>query len=537
MVSIQVSKQWLLTKLKVSEAELLEALPQVKAEVDADNELLSLSITGDRPDLLGRYGLLRALKGYFEIETGLPKMKVEKAKAKLSIEKSVKKVRPFAMAAFARDVRLDDEAVRELMQVQEKLVLTHGRRRRKVAVGIHDAATVKGNLSYKAVKDDFEFQPLGWPKKATIKRIMSEHDKGKDYAFCLNGKDYPLFCDAEGVLSMPPVINSERTAVTKRTTDLLLDVTGTDWEACNIALNILCMEFSDAGARIEGVESDGRLTPETEPEKMLVRVEEANRLLGTKLSDGEIAKCLEKQRIGTKRSKAVVECSIPRYRSDFLHSADLIEEIALGYGYNEFKPEKPSVFTKGSLLPETIQENKARDAIAGAGFLEVATHVLSSEETAFKSLSEGKLVRLKNPVSKEYSCLRGSLLPSLLQVLSENTHNTYPQRLFEVGEVVVAGGKQGTETRRHACVVSCHANAGITEGASALFHALNALGVKAELKVCEEPGFWKGRQGRVTVNGKAVGVIGEVHPQALENHGIAMPCVAFEFDLDALNKR
>ena len=534
MVSIQISKKWLLNELKVSEAELIDALPQIKAEVDANNELLCLSITGDRPDLLGRHGLLRALKGYFEIETGLPELKVEKAKTKLTVDESVKKVRPFAMAAFARGLRLDDESVRELIQIQEKLVLTHGRRRRKVAIGIHDASVVKGDLAYKAVNNDYEFQPLGWKKKASIKRIMREHEKGKEYSFCLNGKDYPLFCDEKGVLSMPPIINAQRTAVTKGTTDLLLDVTGTDWEACNVALNILCREFADAGARIEGIESNGKLTPETEPEKMLVGVNEANRLLGTELSDGKIVRCLEKQRLGAKHSKKIIECAIPRYRADFLHSADLIEEIALGYGYNAFEPKKSSVFTKGGLLQETLQENRVRDAITGAGFLEALTHVLSNEEIAFKSLAEGKLVHLKNPISKEYCCLRGALLPSLLQVLSENTHNSYPQRLFEVGEVIVTGGKQGTETRRHACAVSCHANANITEGASALFHALHALGIKAELKPCEEPGLWKGRQGKIMVNNKKIGTVGEVHPQALENHGIEMPCAAFEFDLDAL---
>ena len=535
MVSIQVSKSWLANGLKASESELLEALPQVKASVEEDGELLTLEVTGDRPDLLGRYGLLRALKGYLGKESGLPQLKMSKAKAKLVVEPSVKKVRPFALAAFARGLpRLDDEAVREMMQLQEKLVLTHGRRRRKVAVGIHDASTVKGNLAYKAVSADFEFTPLGWSKPAPISRIMKEHDKGKDYASCLNGRDYPLFCDEEGVLSMPPIINSQRTAVTMDTTNLLFDVTGTEWEACNVALNILCHEFADAGCKIEAVESDGRLTPETKPHEMMLALEAANKALGSKFSDTEAVGLLRKQRLDAVHKDGVLRCLIPRYRADFLHSIDLIEEMALGYGYNAFKLKKPTVFTKGSLSQETLQEEKARDAFVGAGFVEASTGVLSNEETAFKALSEGKPVGLKNPVSKEYAAIRGELLPSLLDLLSANTHNAYPQRVFEVGEVVKRGGPEGTVTRRHACAASCHATANLTESAAVLAHLMKALGFSYELHECGDQRFMAGRQARVLVAGKKVGIIGEAHPQMLENFGLQMPCVLLEIDLDEL---
>jgi len=228
---------------------------------------------------------------------------------------------------------------------------------------------------------------------------------------------------------------------------------------------------------------------------------------------------------------------VPAFRADFLHPVDLVEEIALGYGFNKFEPKRPSVFTKGSLSKRTFTETMARDFLAGAGFLECVTYVLSGEDNAFKALQEEKLVRLKNPVSKEYSVLRGSLLPGLLGVLSENTHARYPQKLFEVGEVVerVARG-EGTRTTVHVAGTSAHANASFTEAASVAAEALKALaGVKPFLKPSKLKHFLQGRQAALVVSGKPVGAVGEVHPQALENFGLQVPCAAFEYSIEGFD--
>ncbi|MFA4946351.1 MAG: phenylalanine--tRNA ligase subunit beta [Candidatus Micrarchaeia archaeon] len=536
MVSVQMSKEWLLRESGASESELLEALPQIKAGVESNGELLSLEVTGDRPDLLGRWGVLRALKGRLGTEAGLAKLKLTKSKTRLTVEESVKKIRPYALAAFARGAKFDAESIAELMQLQEKLVLTHGRRRRKVAVGIHDASTVEGDLVYKAVDAKQTFQPLGWREEASISRIMKEHDKGREYAYCLDGKHYPLFCDAKGVLSLPPIINSQRTAVTLWTTDLLFDVTGTDWEACNTALNILCHEFQDAGCKIEAVECDGRLAPEVKPHEMLLSLDDANRALGVKLEASDATALLAKQRLEATHKAGVLRCFIPRYRADFLHPVDLVEELALGYGYNEFTPKPPKAFTRGGLAAETLQDNAARDALAAAGFVEASTGVLCSAETAAKAFSEKEIVRIRNPMSSEYGCVRSSLLPSLLGLLSENTHRAYPQRVFEVGETVERGGREGTLTRRHACAASCHANADLAEATATLAHLARALGVQTVFKPSTEKKFMKGRQAEVIMKGKRVGFVGEVHPQVLENFGLAAPCVAFEIDLDSIGE-
>ncbi|PIO05846.1 phenylalanine--tRNA ligase subunit beta [Candidatus Micrarchaeota archaeon CG08_land_8_20_14_0_20_59_11] len=540
MVSVSVSKSWLLSRLRgIAEAQLLEKLPDVKATVEADKgDALTLEITPDRPDLLCREGILRSLKGLFEKETGLPLLNVAKGKAAMKVDASVKAVRPFICCAFARGLKINGDGIAEIMQVQEKLTLTHGRRRKKVAIGIHDAAKVKAPFEYKAVAPDaVKFVPLGWTREATPAQILSQHEKGKEYAFALaDKKRCPIIFDALGVVSFPPVINAARTTVTEKTTGLFLDVTGTDYDACNAALNILCQNFQDDGAGIESITVGGKETPETAPETMLLSIDNANKTLGTSFTAPEMARYLARQRItAVEAGKGVLRCSIPRYRADFLHEADLIEEVALGYGYNSFAPKKPSVFTLGSLSPKTLFEERARDLLVGAGYTELMTYVLSSEEKAFKSLvAEKNLVRIKNPVSKEYSALRSTLMPSLLEVLSENTHSPYPQRVFEAGEVVEKDSSRDTKSaeRTHLCALSAHADASLSESASVLRKTCVALFGKAPVfESGEARQFMKGRQARVMLGGRMIGVVGELHPQVLLNWGITVPCAGFEVRL------
>jgi len=290
-------------------------------------------------------------------------------------------------------------------------------------------------------------------------------------------------------------------------------------------------DFSDAGARIEAISVDGKDYPETAPREMLLGTDYCNGVLGTKLSDNEIVHALLKQRITASKAKpGVVRCLVPRFRADFLHQIDLVEEVALGYGFNEFELKRPSVYTKGFLSAETLLENSVRDSLAGAGFVEANLTALSSEETVYKSLLESDAIKIRNPVSKDYGILRSHVLPSLLEVLAANTHEPYPQKIFEVGEVVRKAGGEAV-TLKSVAAASCHANTGLTEAASILQVLLSSLGKEFKLRKSECNSFMKGRQAQIIVDGKPAGFVAEIHPQVLENFGVSVPCSCFEVDL------
>jgi len=535
MVSVSFNRNTLerLVGEELSQARLKELLPRVKCAVEDVNEREVLcEVTGDRPDLLCVEGAARALRGAMKKELGLPQLKVAPAKTFIKVHESVAAVRPFIFSAYIEGVKVAGDEIAELMQIQEKLHVTHGRRRRKVAIGIHDAAKVAVPFSYKAVKGgEISFVPLGKEEEMTFKEILEKHEKGRDYAFIFEGKDrYPAVLDAKGrVVSFPPIINAAMTTVTESTKAFFLDITGADFDACNATANIICQNYADRGAKITAVEiqyPDRKVTsPVSEPEVMTIGAGEANKLLGTALKPAQLAEALKRQRIGARVEGDFIACEIPRYRTDFLHPIDLVEEIALGIGYNELGTKEPSMFTKGSRTQLNIGIDRVRDAMVGAGFTEVATSVLSGDAVR-KAQSPEKPLRIRNPVSNEYEFVRNSLVPGVLDLLSKNTRRPYPQRVFEVGEVVErkAGAETRTSTRISLCAAAAHKDASLSEIASVLSDVMGGV----ELKKLSSKQFIPGRCAGVAVKGRHSGVVGELSPEVLEAFGLEMPASVFE---------
>ncbi|MFH1722697.1 MAG: phenylalanine--tRNA ligase subunit beta [Candidatus Altiarchaeota archaeon] len=244
---------------KYSPEELSKSIPMIGVGLEEINEeKLVVEVFPNRPDYLSLEGFARALKGFLSIETGLPAYSVKPSGIKFYVEKSVKEVRPALAVGVAKGVDLSDEqTLISLMNIQEKLHLTHGRNRAKVAIGVHDLDKVVAPFTYKAVEpDSVKFVPLDMTEKLSLKQILSRHPKGRDYAWILEGKTkYPLFVDANGdVLSFPPIINGELTRLREETRNLFLDLTGTSQLAVEQALNIICCGLADRGAEIQSVE-------------------------------------------------------------------------------------------------------------------------------------------------------------------------------------------------------------------------------------------------------------------------------------------
>ncbi len=521
--------------------KLAGELEQMKVEVNGvdANGVLSVEVTGDRPDLMSLRGIARALRGKLGVDKGVPKLELGRFSIKIVADKQALKVRPVVVGAVVEGVSLDEMSIAELFQQQEKLDSTIGRARKRVSIGLYDLDALKPPFAFKLAAEDAAFTPLKANGSMTMRQVLEEHPAGREYAHLLRGK-YPVLEDSAGeVLSLVPVINNASSAVTPSTRRLFIDHTGSDRHACNASLNILCQDFFDAGCKVSKVaveHPDGAkatITPDNSLQEMSFSASACNKLLGSSFKPPEIVSFLARQRIGAKAVGDRLDCSIPAYRYDFLHPVDLVEEVALGFGYLNFKPVVPSFFTRGSLNAETLEENACRDFMVGAGFTETLQYVLSSPARAAKSLSQGEMVEILNPVSGDYAAARGALLPGLLELLSKNTHYPYPQRVFEVGPVIVPDSllpeKMRTQTRL-ACV-SCHASSSLTEVASVLAEFAGRFKRKLSLSKLSSRQFLEGRQAEVLLDGKPVGSAGEVHPQVLENHGLQVPAAAFEIIL------
>ncbi len=539
----------------VSIEKIKERLPLMCADVERiEADYMDVEFFPNRPDLFSVEGVSRAMRQFLDIKPGLTSYKVEKSGIEMVVDSSVQEVRPYVVCGVVKNLRLDSRAIESLMLLQEHLHRGIGRNREKVSVGVHDLAKVKPPFRYLAVDPGFSFVPLDYEAakrfdqtfskfEMTMAEILERHPKGVAFRYILKGKDkYPLILDSKGdVLSFPPIINAELTRVTESTKDIFIEATGLN-ENVSIALNIIACALADRGGKIQSVvlhslsRTSGRIeekeTPCLEPETMEISVKEVNSLIGIELSADECKLCCERMGLGASISgEETLVVKIPAYRHDILHPWDINEDIAIGYGYERIKPEIPETLVIGEVHPVEEKKRTVREIMTGLGYFEVLTFTLTSERKQFElmrqTFKKSLIVKVASPISTEYTMLRCSILPNLLEILSLNKHRNLPQRIFEVGPVVL---KYKEKSRLAA--VSTHANANFAEVKSVVDAVLKELGLEdAEVVESEDEAFLQGRRGSIIKNGKYMGIFGEIHPEVILNFGLSYPVVGFEVDI------
>ncbi len=489
----------------------------------------------DRPDLFSPEGVARAMRGYLGIETGLSSYPVKPSGIKFTVDPALATIRPVLGAAVIRGVSFDDESIQSIMSLQESLHWAVGRGRSKVAIGIHDMDTVRPPFHYIASRPSRGFIPLDFTEKMTMTEILEKHPKGRDYAKIV--KDFPLYPlivdDDDHVLSFPPIINGERTRVTIDTKNILLDTTGTDKRAVSVAVNIICTAMAEAGAKIESVEIGGIQTPTLAPAERIVSVQECSRLLGIELTAASMAELLRKMRFGAEPAGAdTVKVQVPCYRADIMHDWDLFEDVAIAYGYDRLESQPPKTFTVGKPHPVQVNAALAREAFCGLGYLEVMPFTLTNEDVLYGKMRRDEkkgVLHVMHPISIENTVVRTELLPLLLEFLTLNRHRELPQRLFTVGDVV-----DSCLTYQQAAGVSTHLDADFSEAYASAAAMLHELSIDYTVEESSDPAFIDGRRGDIIVDGKKIGVFGEIHPAVLNAFDLEHSVAAFEFDIRAV---
>ncbi|NPA75736.1 MAG: phenylalanine--tRNA ligase subunit beta [Euryarchaeota archaeon] len=522
-----------LEKLGVSAEVLEKNVRMLGADLKSVDEEIQVEFFPDRPDLYTVEGVARALKFYTLKETP-GRYAASAGNVKLSVESSVSEVRPYIVAAVIRNVNVDEAMIKSMMDFQEKLHITVGRKRKKVAIGLHDFDKVEPPFTYTTRPGEFSFVPLGFEEEMSLDEILTQHPKGVEYAHILAGHDkYPVILDSRGeVLSFPPIINGVLTQITPETKNIFVDMTGTDLHTLLRTLNIVACAFADRGATIETVEieyPDKTLhTPELKYEHLTVSREYAERLIGTKLSDDEIALALQKMGYRAEINDEI-DVEIPPFRMDILHPVDIVEDIIKGYGFDNVKRRSIERYHRGSSLR---WEEKPRLIMVGLGFLEVKTLTLVSfnDEYDKMRMAREENVVIENPVSELTETLRTWLIPSLMEILRNNRHRELPQKIFEVGYV----RKDALE--RHLGFVMVDSRVGFTDSKSIVERILKDLGVQNyEIREKEHSSFISGRCASVFVSGTETGFFGELHPRVLENYELGYPVIAGELNLEKIN--
>jgi phenylalanyl-tRNA synthetase beta chain len=564
-----------------SKDEFEEALTCAKAELDeaSDKSLpegertlkIELNDT-NRPDLWGTAGCARQIRVYnggkrpeygFFSRPG----DIKKAVQKVKVEKSVRQVRPFLACFIASGKNITDPMLRDMIQTQEKLAWNYGRKRRSISMGLYRISLIKWPIIYKGVDpDSVSFEPLQWEGKLSLREILKQHPKGKEYAFILEKEPvHPLLTDSEGfILSYPPIINSnDLGAVQVGDSDIFVELTGSDIYSLTHALSIVACDLADNGFTIEPVEVEyeydtpfGRnvVFPYYFQEPVFCSLARVEKFLGEKLSADECVAALARMGVQAEKTKGAekgqekagevegIRAVPPEYRNDFLHAADVAEDVMIGRSLGSFKPQHPADPTIGRLLPITLFSRQVKETLIGMGYQEMIYNYLGSHKDLIENMRPAnckqpeKIIRIANPMTENYEYVRDSVIACLMASESISGRSVYPHKIFEVGKIAYLDDKENyrSSTRQYAGFLHAGADANFNTAAGELQTLFYYLSREYEVEESSDPRFIPGRAAAIVYQGKNIGVFGEISPEVLENWGVTMPCIAGEIDLDSL---
>ncbi|TVY13560.1 Phenylalanine--tRNA ligase beta subunit [Lachnellula arida] len=422
---------------------------------------LKIEIPANRYDMLCFEGIALMLN-IFREKTPLPNYRLVTPKSgkleTITVHPDTLKVRPYVSGAILRNIKFTKESYESFISLQDKLHQNLARGRTLVAIGTHDLDTIKGPFTYEALPPkDIKFKPLNQTKEMTGEEMMTFYEKDKHlgkYLHIIKDKPvYPVILDSQRtVCSMPPIINSDHSKITLDTRNVFIDITATDRTKLEIVNNIIVAMFSqycDSPFTIEPVEvisphnSSSRTVPDISPRKAFAELDYINACCGLTLAPEKICSLLTKMCYSATPSPSdanLIEVLVPPTRADVLHQCDIMEDVAIAYGFNNLPRTAPS---KASTIAQPLMVNKLGDIVrmeaAMAGWSEVMPLILCSHDENFAWLNRpddgSTAVRLANPKTAEYQIVRTSLLPGLLKTIRENKKHSVPIKVFEVSDV------------------------------------------------------------------------------------------------------
>lgn len=503
-----------------------------------EGEKWDVEVYPNRPDLLSVEGLARAYKGFFDIEIGIKNYKINNGDHKVEIEDSVKEVRPYIGGAIIRDIELSKRAINGFIQLQEKLHQSMGRKRDKIAIGLHDMSELEPPFTYKAVEpEQVSFKPLEHNKEIHLEEILEKHEKGQEYAWILEDEEkYPIIADKKGkILSFPPIINNQLTEVDTQTQDIFIDVTGKDKQTVQKVLNILTTAFAEREGTIESMKVGEEEMPNLKPEKMDLDPQYLREVSGLDLKNKEIIKRLKMMRLGAKKKKDNIKVKIPSYRNDIMHQYDLIEEVTIAHRYTNIEPELPEIDQQGGEKDVNEFSEALSQILKGTNALETHTFALSNKKKLFDNmnLEKEKIAEMENPLTEDYTSIRNWLLPDMIQTLNRNKHHSYPQSFYEIADVVQVRKGQAENVTKLSYITTGKEK-DYTNAREILQVIERDLGVPITLEKKDKDFAKPGRSANVKIDERTIGFIAEISKEVRENWELKHPVAAIELNVEKL---
>ena len=527
---------------KIPKEKIISNLPFIGLDIEEQtDDHVSVEYSPNRPDYSTDYGIALGLQGLLCIKKGIPEIKIKNAKYTINVHPSVRKVRPLITGLVAKNGTLNDETIRQIITMQEDLHNGIGRRRKKSSIGIHDLDKISFPLTYGTVSRDHRFVPLESSTEMSISEIVEKTEVGTKYGHILgDSKKVPIILDSHGkTISFPPIINSALTTISKKSKNLLVEITSTDKNAADDSLAIIASTLQNAGFELFSVRVSGlgNTSSSLKPRTVILQPDLVNRILGLNLSAHTIISSLKKSRIGAyARGTTTIVCSIPRYRTDIFGPMDLVEEVALGYGIENLDPTMPQSSFAGEKNKITTTLDSISELMIGLGYSEAMNFGLVSKEVQYDltKRNQSKIISVIDSKSQGHTILRDSIMPGLIDTLSRNIHEPYPQKLFEIGVIFTKTNAEIQEEIHLACVCAYN-DVSYSEVKSVLQSVLKTgFEINCETRMSSNTMFSEGRMADILAGNKTVGFIGEISPEVIDNFKIRMPVAGFEIKLTGL---
>jgi len=542
VIELNISRIRKLVSGNVSRKQILDVLPFLGLDIESeDGDKIRIEYSPNRPDYSTEFGVALGLQGLLGIKKGIQKTSIKKkGKFAIKVGSSLTKIRPYVTGIIAKNGTLDGDDIQQLMWMQEDLHDGIGRKRKKSSIGLHDADKISFPLTYTTTSREHRFVPLNSNTEQTIDEILSNTEQGQNYGWVIeNAKNIPIILDSkQNTISFPPIINSALTTVTSNTKNILIEVTGIDKDSVEDALSIVMSTLKMAGFEFEELKISGNKnsTPQLKDRTIIYDPKFTSEILGIDMSLSNMVACMKKCRLDASVKGKKIACIIPRYRFDIFGPMDLVEEIALGYGIANIEPKLSPSTTIGQKNDITIKTELIRKTAVGLGFLEALNASLTSKKILYNMTkrNSSEIISVLDSKSQEHTILRDSLLPGLLENLSKNIHESYPQKLFESG-VVFSKGEPVHESINLAVIVA-YKDTNYSE-LKAIMQSLLRTNFKINSKTKTSKNqelFVEGRHADIFVNEKKIGEIGEINTEILETFRIRTSVAGFEIKLSGL---
>lgn len=314
---------------------------------------------------------------------------------------------------------------------------------------------------------------------------------------------------------------------------------GLDPNNCLPALERACelVELLDAGDVMDGIILENHSS--AEKRRIPFEPDWINKFLNLNLSQDEMKNILCK-----------LECEfdgedilVPTFRPDLEHKADIAEEIARFYGYNNIPSTSVQGCVEGKYSPRQKFDKKIADTMLALGLNEIMTYSFISPKYYDKiQMPENDVLRrsvvISNPLGEDTSVMRTTALPSMLEILTKNYNNRNPQAyLYEIAREYIPTSEDKLPVEKNKLVGGLYGDdvdffvvKGIVEE---LFDRLNIKDWDIEA-IDNASAYHPGRCAVVSLNGERLGLFGEIHPSVSENYGIRQRVYAFELDVDTM---